>query len=370
MQLYHIGPLDRSHNSEILNVLWSAPINTANLTVCFDRQPDFFGLPEAKYDPYYYYGFFRQDLLKGFCGIGYHNAFVNGSYETVFHMRDYYISPEARGRGFGIKVAEKFFKETYNHSVLGYLIIMSGNLASLSYVGRRNVFFPCIPFSRIINQLDVRNIMLIWPVLNSRDYIVRKADNQDIPEIVALLNNEHKQRLFGNHYDETTFMSYLNRRPGLTISNFFVALDRNKRLCGVCSAWDCSSIKQTRVLRYGKRFRTAKFLYKGLSAVFQSPPLPSPGECFKEIVISDYATRDRDPSIMNALLRYVYNDCRKLGFQNMMWGSSSDDPLLKASESFFYQRIVSNIVLISTDQVRAEPGAVSNYLPYIDLPCL
>jgi hypothetical protein len=53
-----------------------------------------------------------------------------------------------------------------------------------------------------------------------------------------------------------------------------------------------------------------------------------------------------------------------------MWGSSSDDPLLKASESFFYQRVVSNIVLISTDPSMVETGAIRNYLPYIDIPCL
>ena len=370
MNIYHIEPVNRSYNTEILNVLRSAPITTENLTVCFDRQPDFFKLAEIKYNQFFYYGYFRSDLLKGFCGIGYHDAMVNGLRETVFHLRDYYISPEARGIGFGFKVAEKLFKETYNQAVTGYVIIMADNKASMGYVGHRNISFRYIPFSRIINQLDVRNIMLIWPLLKSHDYFVRRANIGDIPEIVALLNNEHKERLFGNHYDETTFQNYLKKRPGLTISDFYLALDRNRRPCGVCAAWDCSSFRQTRVLRYGKKFRTAKFLYKGLSVLFQTPSLPLPGECFKEIIITDYATKNRNPGIMNALLRSVYIDSRKRNFQNIMWGSSSDDPLLKASEGFFYQRIISNIVLISTKPAIVENSAINNYLPYIDLPCL
>jgi len=370
MNLYHIEPVDRDNNTEMLNILRSAPNTTENLTVCFDRQPDFFCLPEIKYNPFFYYGFFRLDLLKGYGAIGYHDAMVNGLRETVFHLRDYYVLPDARGKGFGYKVTEKLFKEPYNKSAVGYSVIMAGNRASLSYVARRNDAFPYIPYSRIINQLDIRNIMMTWPVPESRNYYVRRAENEDIPEIVALLNKEHKERLFGNQYDDTTFQNYLNKRPGLTINDFYLALDKERRPCGVCAAWNCSAFRQTRVLRYGKPFRTAKMLYKGLSVLFNSSPLPEPGECFKDIIITDYATRDRDPGIMNALLRSVYNTSRKSGFHNMMWGSSADDPLLKASEGFFYQHFYSNIVLISTNPDLVETGAIRNHLPYIDLPCL
>ncbi|MFZ0472164.1 MAG: GNAT family N-acetyltransferase, partial [Bacteroidales bacterium] len=198
MSPYSIKPIDRSHNAAMLNILRSSPNNAENLTVCFDRQPDFFRLPDIRYNPYYYYGFFHLDQLKGFGGVGYHNAMVNGQHRTVFHMRDYYVSPEARGKGFGYKVTENFFKETYNQAEVGYVVIMAGNKPSLHYVGRRNTKFPYIPYSRVINQLDVRNIMLTWPVRNSRALRIRKADNNDIPEIVALLNNEHNERLFGN----------------------------------------------------------------------------------------------------------------------------------------------------------------------------
>jgi GNAT superfamily N-acetyltransferase len=369
MNLYHIEPVDRSHNTELLNILRSSPINTKNLTVCFDRQPDFFRLPEIRYNSYFYYGFFRLEQLNGFCGIGYHEAMVNGSREMVFHMRDYYVSQEARGKGFGYKVTENFFKETSARSVVGYVIIMAGNKPSLHYVGRRNDAFPYIPYSRIINQLDVRNIMLIWPVSISHDYIIRKADIKDIPEIVALLNKEHRDRLFGNLYDETSFQNYLSRQ-GMEINNYYLAFDRKGIPCGVCAARDCSSFKQTRVLRYGKKFLPAKILYKSLSLLFQLSPLPVNGECFKDLIITDYASRDRNSGIMNALLRSIYNEFRKKGFQNMMWGSSADDPLLKASESFFYQRVVSNIVLISTNPEFMETGRIRNHLPYVDIPFL
>ncbi|MCU0462300.1 MAG: hypothetical protein MUF36_09855 [Bacteroidales bacterium] len=370
MGIYHIEPLTSEHNNEILAVLHSAPNVTDKLTVCFDRQPDFFRLTENRYKPYYYFGYFRNDKLKGFCGIGYHDAMVNGKPMTVFHMRDYYVIPEARGIGFGLRVTEKFYSETCNNADTGYVVILEGNKPSLDYVGYRNEMFPYVPYSRIINKLDVRNIVLIWPVIKSKDYVIRKAEIHDIPAIVTLLNAEHKDRLFGKIFSEETFIDYLDNCPGLVLSDYYLALDKAGKPIGVCAAWDCHSFKQTRVLNYGKRFSVAKGIYKALSVVLNVPPLPAPGECFRDMIITDYAVKNRMPLIMNALLRAVYIDARKKGYQNLLWGSSADDPLLKATEGFFCQRIVSNIVLISTRKDVVEPGAIQNNLPYIDLPCL
>lgn len=370
MGIYHIERLLNNDNKEILGVLRSAPNVSDNLTVCFDRQPDFFKLPEIRYNPFYYYGYFRENELKGFCGLGYHQAMVNGNVNTVFHMRDYYMKKEARGIGFGLKVTEHFYRETYDNSTTGYVVILKGNRASISYVGYRTETFPYIPFSRIINQLEVRNILVIWPMSLSRRYRIRKAEEKDIPGIVTLLRNEHRNRLFGKIYSEDSFSEYLEKSYGLSLDEFYLAFNRSGKLCGVCAAWDCSPFKQTRVLEYGKKFRLAKIAYKGLSMLFNIPQLPPAGSSFKDLIISDYAVENRNPEIMNALLRAIYYDAREKSYQNIMWGSSADDPLLMATQGFFFQRIVSDIILISTKKEIIEPGVIRNSLPYIDLPCL
>ena len=370
MGIYHIKPIESKHNEEMLNILRSSPITTDNLTICFDRQPDFFRLANIKYHPHYYYGFFRHEALKGFGMLGYHQAIVNGLPETVFHLKDYYVSLDARGLDFVRKTSELFFKETYNHASIGYTILMVGNKDPHSYIGYSNPSYPYIPFSRTINQLDSRNILLTFPVKLSRTFAIRKATIKDVPAIVNMLNTEHKQRLFGNIYKEETFEEYLANRPGLTIDNYYLATAPNGKLCGVCAVWDCTSFKQTRVLHYGKRFRLTRIAHRILAMLFQLPPLPLAGMCFKDFVITDYAVSDRAPDIMNALLRAVYKEYKLKGYQNMIWGSSADDPLLKATKGFFYQRVVSDIVLISTDKSKLDNNTINTNLPYIDIPCL
>jgi hypothetical protein len=337
------------------------------MTICFDRQPDIFALPGCKYDDFYYQGLFEGETLKGFGMIGYHKALMNGATSEVFCARDLYVLPEARGNKFLAKSTEIHFRDHQHRSPVGYGLIMKGNQASLKFVGKRPDNNHYSPFSRIINSLLVNTILLIPPVTAGRDYKIRRARQEDIPVIVKLLKSEHRDRLFGNVYSEETFPVRLLKNQGLSVSDYFLAFDRTGQCCGVCAAWDMSSMKQTRVLHYGMTFLPAQIAYRALSVLFKRPPLPGPGEHFREVTITDYAARDRDPGIMHALLRTVYKEFRQLGYHFLIWGSSADDPLLTAANGFMRQGVVNNIVLFSTTSELIEEGALKNHLPYIDI---
>jgi hypothetical protein len=370
MSLYRIDYIDKSYNTEMLSILRSAPITTNNITICFDRQPDIFLLPEIKYEHYDYLGFFVNDKISGFVLNGYHKAFVNGKPETVFHSTDYYIIPEARSKGFSYKICEYLFKEPYHNSRVGYAIIMEGNKEALSLIGRRHPKYPYVPWSRIINKLEVKTIMITWAIKLSKHYNIRHAGKKDIAFIVSLLNEEHRDRLFGMVYSESTFENYISNRPGMSIENYYLAEDKNGKVCGVCASWDCTSFKQNRVLNYGVRFLPARIALKFLSTVFGFSSLPEKGGIFKDINITDYAIKDRDPEIMEALLRAIYIDCRKKGYQSIIWGSTVGDPLLNASKAFFSQSVISNIVLLCTQPDLIKDEVIKNHLPYIDVACL
>jgi hypothetical protein len=370
MTNYHIKPIDSSYGTTMLEILRGSPINTDRMTICFDRQPDIFALARCKYDDFYYQGLFDGEILKGFGMVGYHTVAVNGKPTKVFCARDLYILPEARGQGFVAKSTENHFRENQHLSPVGYGLIMQGNEASMRFIGKRPERNQYSPLSRIINQLVINTILLTLPVSLNPDYRIRRAQTDDIPAIVKLLNNEHKDRLFGNIYTEASFPGYLQKNSGLSISDYYLAFNRSGQCCGVCAAWDMSGIKQTRVLKYGKAFLPAKIAYKSLSVLFRLPALPKTGDYYREVNITDYAVKDRDPVVLNALLKAVYNDYRRLGFHFMVWGSSLDDTMLRAAKGFMYKKIISNIILFSTEGKWLEEGAVKNQLPYIDISAI
>ena len=370
MNNYRIRPVDHGQNKAMLGILRGSPIVTDRMTICFDRQPDIFSLAGCKYDDYFYQGLFDGETLKGFGMVGYHKALVNGQPTEVFCGRDLYVLPEARGQGFLARSTEIHFRENQHRSQIGYGLIMQGNNASLKFVGKRPERNRFSPLSRIINRLQVNTIILALPVSKNSDYTTRRAKMEDIPVIAALLNREHKERLFGKVYPEASFPSYLHRNTGLTIGDYFLAFDRKGQCCGVCAAWDMGMMKQTRVIRYGGAFFPARIAYKSISLVFNRPPLPEPGDHFREVTITDDAVRERNPAVMNALLRTVYHEYRDLGYHFMIWGSSADDPLLTAAKGFLSQRVYSNIVLMSTEDKWMEERMVTNHLPYIDVSAI
>jgi hypothetical protein len=369
MSNYQIRPIDAGANNAMLEILRGSPIVTNLMTICFDRQPDIFALPGYKYDDYFYQGLFEGETLKGFGMIGYHKALVNGTTSEVFCARDLYILPEARGNKFLAKSTEIHFRENQHRSPIGYGLIMNGNTASLRFVGNRPEDNHYSPLSKIINKMHIYTIFLTLPLSHGHHYKIRRAQAEDIPVIARLLQFEHRDRLFGNICTEETFSAALKKK-GLSIRDYFLAFDRTGQCCGVCAAWDMTTMKQTRVLHFGRKFLPVQMAYTTLSVLFNRPSLPGPGEHFREATITDYAVRDRDPGIMHALLRAVYNEFRQLGYHFLTWGSSSDDPLLKAANGFMRQRVVSNIVLFSTNCEWLEEGAVKNHLPYIDVSAI
>ena len=129
---------------------------------------------------------------------------------------------------------------------------------------------------------------------------------EDIPKIIELLNQEHKNRLFGMSYSETTFEKLISKRPGFSIDNYYLAVDTLKNIYGVCAAWDCTSFKQNRVIKYGIRFLPARIGHWFLAGLYGLPPLPEKGAAFKDITIIDYAVMDRNINIMTALLKAVF----------------------------------------------------------------
>ncbi len=367
MSDYSIRSLDRSYNTAMLDILKASPIVTDHMTICFDRQPDIFNLAKCKYDDYFYQGLFEHELLKGFGMVGYRQALVNGISQEVYCCRDLYVLPEARGNGFIARSVETHFRENQHRSPIGYGLVMQGNKAPVKFLGKRPANCSYFPLTQIINQLHVKTILLTLPVAGNSSYSIRRATVEDIPVIVELLKMEHRERLFGHIYREDSFLLHLQRNVGLAIGDYFLAFDRRGGCCGVCAAWDTGMMKQTRVSAYGKAFLPARIAWKSLSLVIKLPPLPGSGDHFNDVTVIDYAVKERNPLIMNALLRAVYTEYRHRGYHFLIWGTSADDPLLNASKGFMSQHVSSNIVLFSTDERLFKEGFVKRKWPYIDV---
>lgn len=366
---YNIKQIGREYNNEMLEILSENPIESAGLSLCFDRNPDIFRMPEIKYNPARFVGFLKEKELLGFGLIGFYNAYVNDRPTTVFHFTDLYVRGSSRRLGFFYKASDLLFKEAFEKQMWGYSIIMHGNKNAESHISRGHDHYPYIPHSKIIGTLDVRNIMITFRKKESKSYQVRKATLNDSDFIVHMLSEEHSKRFFAPYIDDKVFRKNLSKRPDFGIGNYYIA-EKDGQAVGVCAAWSCSSFKQTRVLKYGRKIKLTKKIHSILSFFFKIPGLPPKGGSFKEVYITDYAVRERDPKILNALLCRIYNDYRKLNYNTVIFGSYKSDKLLRAVKGFFNQSVKSHIVASSYDPSLLRTASEKSCRPYIDIALL
>jgi hypothetical protein len=353
--------VDKTFNKDMLSILAASPINASGLHIYFDKSPDIFEIPRMKYSAGEHFGFFMDDSLKGFGSLGYFNALVKGQIEKVFTFYNFYLLPEARGKKIPYLAMKEFFSGVTGNANYGISITMKGNRSTESYIGRRIDHW--MPPTRVIDELVVKSILFALPKKNETNYTIRNARPEDIPAIVKLLKEEHRQRDFGLIFEEDTFQLSLEKR-GLQIENYFVAIDKRGTFKGVCLAWDCSSFRRTKVLRFSSKFYPSLLAYKTLEKIFPLAPFPKKGENFNELTITDYAVMNRDPVIMHALLSEIYRRHHNRKYHFMNWASCGSDDLLKAAKGFWHKNICSHIIFTSMDPERYN---IKTHLPYIDI---
>ena len=364
--LYTVKEIGPAWNKQMLAILRESPVETKGLTICFDKSPDIFRIPELKSEHYQCAGFFKGQELVGFGIQLYYQAYVNGSPKTIGHLCNLYVKKEERGHGFFLKATDYFYKHTYKAVDLGYAIVMQGNKAAEALITRRYPEYPYHPYAKVVSYLDVRSILITSRKRESKKFTIIQADMIDAEDIVSLLTEEYSGRLFAPLINLDIFINNIENRPDFSIKNYYLAkLDGT--IVGVCAAWDTKAIKQNRIIRYGLRLRLIKFLYSLIGSIFRFPSLPKKGEAVKDVVITDYAIKDRDPEIMEALLLKIYNEFHDKNYNMIVFGSCYRDPLLKAVRKFFNQSIISNIILATKEEALHEEGEIDTKLPFVDV---
>lgn len=373
-----VKQIGKEYNDEMLEILLDSPMVSSGLSLCLDRSPDMFVVPELFYQSYKAYGFFRDDELVGFGMIGQKELYVNGFPKRVGYFMNLYVKKEARKLGWLYRAAEPMFGEMAQKTDLGFATTVQGNRATEKMIGRRISKFPMMPFSASIGLQVIENILITFykrpKTLNLRPKTedlrpkleIRKGKTEDLSRIAWMLNEEYRGRLFGPVLDEERLVKLIETRPGFEVSDYWIA-ERDGQMVGVCSAWDISSFRRVRVMEYRKRFKWVYWLYKITRPIMRFPGLPKPGEPFRELIVNDFAVENRDPKILEVLLRAIYREAHRKRYNMIQIGSYSGDPILKAVRPFFAMSVYNHVVMGSTSEDLIKEGRINTTRPYVDI---
>lgn len=367
--MFSLKEIGREYNQKMLTILKESPIESGGLTICFDREPDIFLIPELTSERLRWVGFFKGDELLGFAMMAHKKVYVNKRPRSVMYFGNAYVKREGRKQRFVFRAGEYFMQQAENNDGFGYAVVMRGNKPAESYINKKDRRFPFFPYSKTISTLTAKNILITGRKRENSNYKIRPANKDDIDAITAMLKKEYSQRLFAPVVTKERLIGACDRKPNFNLSDYFVA-KKNGRMVGVCAAWDASGCKQTRVIQYRKKYKIIRAGYAFLGRFYGFPPLPKKGEAFKSVTITDYAFENRDPEIMEAMLLKIYNEYRKKNFNMIIFGSYSSDPLLTAARRFYCSTVISQIILFSNKKSDLEEGAIDTSMPFIDMTLL
>lgn len=347
---YQTRELGEEWNEMLLKINRESPVESGGFRMFFDRSPDIFTIPKLTSHSYKCGGLFRRDELLGYAIATFQKRFIDDQQLTdVMYFGNMHVTKKGRGKGFFYRSSNFFFSDLPPGVDYFYAYIMEGNEAALDLIDRRHPRFPNAPFAKVAGKISMVSILLMLPIKLSHKYDVRPATPNDIDSIVGLLCQEHSIRFLAPEMSRNIFIKNLGQRPQFGLENYMVAI-KDSKIVGVCSAWDMTSFKKNRILSYGRSLGMIRSFYNAFSPFLGIPLLPKPGEAFRDITIAEYAVNNRDPDIMEALLRYAYRKFRAEGYHSIIFGTSIDDPLLSAAKSFFSKEIRSNVIVSSKEE--------------------
>ncbi len=190
-----------------------------------------------------------------------------------------------------------------------------------------------------------------------------------IPAIMdCLQRNGSRQQFFPQWSDESLFTS--ERTPNLKLQDFFLAME-GRQVVGCLSLWDQTPFKQTVIRGYSGAMAHVRPWINLLARFVDFPSLPTIGMPLHHCYASHLAIDRDQPHIFASLLRAVYNETARRGFDYFMIGLCDSNPLCPVlSRSYLHITYPSQIYLMAWEDGMDAVAQVDGRMPGIEIALL
>ncbi|TNF26562.1 MAG: hypothetical protein EP329_21000 [Deltaproteobacteria bacterium] len=337
-------------DNEALVALAAACPMKAAMTLCVHRAPDFFALNRVQGDPWVV--FVAEDPRAGVIGCvagAVRHVWLRGRPKSVMYTVDFKLRPDFRGRGLADRLLRMGWPECEAREVPSLMGILAGNAP----IERRLLNPPeGIPKPARLGTVRVYSLLLPGLTLSrpSRRIRVRRAGPADLPEMLALWERVGRSREGAPVLDASAFDAFLDRAPGLSLSDYLLAF-RGDRLVGSVGVWNQDAFKETVVLDYRATVSAVRRAHNLVARPLGWPALPERGAPLKALHIVHPFVPGSDPAALTALLHHARRECVGQGASLLELGLDPHDPLVRALRPFPHIGVDVNCFLT------ADPGS-------------
>lgn len=331
MSSHNLRLATSADNARLCRLLRENPLPGA-ISLSYEREPDYFVAARME-------GTLSQTLLLEeestgeLIGAGARilcPMYVNGEACEVGYMGHLRADRQRQwGMSLARRLARSFliFRELHaDGRVPFYLMSMiDGNLPARRLL---TAGLPGMPSAHRYSRLFTYAISPRTPrpeIRLPRGLRLERGSPEHVPAMIdCLQRNGARQQFFPHWSGENLFTP--ERTPNLNPGDFFLVM-HDSRVVGCLALWDQTPFKQTVVRAYSGAMARAVPWIDLLSHFANVPPLPPVGTRLHYAYASHLAVDGDEPSIFSALLRAVYNETARRGFDYFVIGLSEGNPL-------------------------------------------
>ncbi len=339
-----------------------------NISVSFRREPNYFAGCQVQGESFQILKCTEKTTGK-IVALGSRlitTKFINGKPEKIGYLADLRVNPDYRkttllARGY------RFLRQLHEADPvpLYYSVILDGNTAALNNLLGGRAGLPQYSDLGLILTPAI-HLDFPKPEIKIPGVSFRRATREQLPEIIAFVNNWYSQKQFAPYYRLEDFNT--PRLLGLKAEDFYVAIASDNRIVATAAAWNQADFRQTHVEGYSGPLATIRPFYNLLAKLSPLKPLPGPGAKVPYFYLAFVAVENNDGELFRGLLRSLYRDrLPRDSSHYFIAGLHEDDPLSAILKE--YRRIEAAGRLFAVRYPDGEEffGKLDGRIPYIEM---
>ena len=294
----------------------------ADISLCMERDPDFFALARAR-------GHGRtlvaelEDRIVACGSVCRRTAYLMGEPSEMGHVADVKVDSQFRRVGLARRIMDEIALGESEGTPAPYVgTAAAGNTATDAMVKRFGE-------GRTLFRLGEFTSYQLLPLLRYRvasGLEIGRAEPRDECELVEFLDAYHRRYSFAPVFRDGGFTKLLDRSPGMELGSYRIARRRGRILASV-AVWDESAVKQSRLCRMNARLRWMSRLMRTVGKVLPLPPFPAEGELLRFVYLRHPAFADRAIDALAGLVRSTVNELLSQRLHFALFTCADGDPI-------------------------------------------
>ena len=318
-------------NAALIELAAACPME-GDLALRIDRAPDFFALNRLEGDRWKVAVVDGPDGRPVACvATAERRVWLHGRPATIVYAGDLKVHPDARNTRTA-DALERFVcdvaRETAGDSTPVLLTVLAGNAA----MERRAAGPRGLPRLHRFATLHSFAIPLLWrrPSSAGAHLHVEHATPADLDEMADLWGDVAPTRQFTGAFDADALRRWIEAAPGLSITDYLLARDSERRLMGFVGLWDQREMKTLHVLRYSPALSVLRGVMSALAPFVGATPPPAIGRPLRYASAVHLCVPTGRADVLRALVLAAYDRLHGTGRVFLNVALDAREPLTAA----------------------------------------